>query len=248
MATTRETYFKVRERLLRQARTLEKKGFVGAKEKVPEIPKNIKKESIDRLLKYAENDYRKLKEGLKTSEGKTVREIEYEARKARTQKGQRTKKYRKYEREKEAQKAYHYNYFNDTMPQIDYASIVINNFMHDMGVYNDAFYRTMESYIKHLTDQYGEAKVAKMIQDATASGVEPQYSDRYDEEKVLAFTQRMFEYLPADDETKEEIQKSFVSEVLKESAPEFDKMREDYKTATRAARRAYYSDWKKRNR
>lgn len=245
----KELYKKVRSNLLSQVRRLEKMGFKGARERVPKIPKTIKPESISNLERLTKNKYRKLKEGLISEKGETVREVEYEARKARTERGKQTKQERKKAKrlreyvDEQTQWEYDYygqNPFEDTMNETDYADNVISNFMDDIGQWNDAFYDYMSHYIMELQQHYTNAEVAEMITKATKAGVVPSVAERYNTEYLLQYTAKMFSYLPEIGNFQKDQFMDRYAQVLGEHyQDEFDSMRKEYKTERRNARRAY---------
>ena len=233
----KELYNKVRRRLLNQARKLEKQGFKGVREKIPSIPKKITEGSIRRLEKLAERKYSKLKEGL-TSEGKTVREIEYERRQAGI---------------KKRREAYYNNRegvttIDDTLSSEDYARNIIDEYIEgDLASYNDDFASYIADFIEKLSDIYSVEEVANMLNTLADKGILPSRWQLYTAEGAYNYTSQMFSYMQSMSgssdidfwsSSKAKAVQAYNRSLAQNYSQEFEVTRDDYHRARSASRRA----------
>lgn len=223
----KDLYRKVRSKLLSQVRRLEKMGFTGAREKVPKIPKTIKPESISNLERLTKNKYAKLKEGLSTEEGKSVRDVEYERRKKGIEKA------------KKSRESYYDEDTGEVMTKSQYARNVVDNYRSELGAYNDAFSSYMDNYIEELVRRYGYWDVSRMINEMADAGVLPSRWQQYTSEGALHFTNQVFSFLPELHSVDEILAMSaYANSLMELSAQSFDDLRSDYNNERRMARQA----------
>lgn len=239
----KELYNKVRRRLLNQARKLEKQGFKGAREKIPSIPKKITEGSIRRLEKLSERGYRKLKEGLSTEQGKSVREFEWERRQKSSQKAKETR-----ERNRRARESKSYEYYDDTLSSEDYARNIIDEYIEgDLASYNDDFASYIADFIEKLVDIYSPEEVANMINTLSDKGILPTRWQLYTVEGVYNYTSQMFSYMQSLSgssdidfwsSSKAKAVQAYNNSLARNYSQEFEATRDDYHNARSAARRA----------
>ena len=223
----KELYKKVRRNLLSQVRRLEKMGFKGAREKVPKIPNTIKPESISNLERLTKDKYRKLKEGLTTEKGETVREVEYERRKESTRKA------------KESRQRYVDEDTGEIMTKSQYAENVIGNYYDELGDYNDAFSNYMRNYIDELIEIYGRWDVAMMINRMAEANVLPSRWQMYTKEGAFSYTHEMFSYMPEIRSGEDMMaMDAYSKSLMLDSTDAFDTMRTEYNNERRRAREA----------
>lgn len=225
--TIKEMYSKLRNRLLSQARRLEKMGFSGAREKIPSIPKKITEGSIRRLEKLSKDKYSGLKEGLTTEKGETVREVEYERRKESTRKA------------KESRQRYVDEDTGEIMTKSQYAENVIGNYYDELGDYNDAFSNYMRNYIDELIERYGRWDVAMMINRMAEANVLPSRWQMYTKEGAFSYTHEMFSYMPEIRSGEDMMaMDAYSKSLMLDSTDAFDTMRTEYNNERRRAREA----------
>ena len=227
LTPTQQAYKKQVKRIKQFIRRAEKRGYQFDENVIPQQPKRITKQSVERLKKLTpEQLYKKAEYGGEATYGEVVkgtkgREIE---RKLSAQKAVETRRQRKYlelyreQPELEFQQEdYSYDYYDTNEPDFTvedsynqdvtfYDRTVIQYYKQKLTEYNDVASERLLNWFEAVRQSQGDKATAQMIQQAQEAGVGLERKESYDSGKVQEYIGRMMDFLPeAGDFTKQEI-------------------------------------------
>lgn len=223
-------YAKQRRRVQQFIRRAEKRGYQFSSNILPDKPKRITKQSVERLRKLTpEKLYQKAEYGGEATGGEVVPALEGRKRErqlsaqraAETRKAlKRLEQYIPPEPSESYEDYYDYDYdYYDTDYESDinvpdtineepnfYENIVIRMYREQLQWYNQDASRMLLNWINAVITKQGRKRTAKMIQDAQQAGVGLTRQEAYSEAKVTEYIGKMMDYLPeAGNYTKQDI-------------------------------------------
>lgn len=174
-------YRRLRKNILANIRRYKSQG-AHVPVKVPDIPKKITEGSIRRLQKLTP-EY--IKERSTIIDPRTTEVITVKQKQIRQRKG----------------------YYKSTRTDVieGWVYTVLNNYDKIIRQYPKNAYKVLRPWLDGLLSQYGERKIATMLQDADANGIVIDYKIAYDDELLADYQHRLIEYLPTPEEEKADL-------------------------------------------
>lgn len=223
-------YAKQRRRVQQFIRRAEKRGYEFNPNVLPDKPKRITKQSVERLRKLTpEKLYQKAEYGGEATYGEVVpategrkRERQLAAqRAAETRKTlKRLEKYTPPEPSESYEDYYDYDYdYYEDMNEPDfeapdtlneevtfYEETIISMYRQMLQTFNQDAATKLTNWFDAVVSSQGKKDTAKMVQSAQENGVGISRGEAYSETKVTEYIDRMMDYLPeAGAFTKQEI-------------------------------------------
>ena len=201
-------YQKERQRITRQIKRMEGRGYYWDKDILPNIPKRVTQASVNRLKKIKTDDiYRKAKY-LDRETGEIM--IGLAGRKHE----RHVSAIRGAETRRRAREYYEYNDKGFIPPEatvsISMDSVFITNYRLSLNSWNDRVQDKVNRWIDELIDRFGVHDVAMMIVNGQESGVLFTRHEAYDNESLKNYMAEMIDFLPeAGDFTKDALNKEF---------------------------------------
>ena len=230
LTPTQQAYRKQVRRIKQFIRRAEKRGYQFNENVLPQQPKRITKQSVERLRKLTpEQLYKKAEYGGEATYGEVIegtkgRELErkqsarkaVETRKARQALRDISRQEQTYTPIPEEDTYYDYegdyneldfnvedNYNEDTS---FFERTVISMYRAKLSEYNEVASQRLLNWFDSVRASQGDRATAQMIQKAQEAGVGLERKESYDSNKVQEYIGAMMDYLPeAGDFTKQEI-------------------------------------------
>lgn len=187
-------YQKERQRISRQLKRMEGRGYYWDKDILPPIPKRVTQASVNRLKKLKTDDiYRKAmyldRETGEIMIGLAGRKLErHRAGMRGAETKRRTREYYEYNEDRFKP--------TDSVVSISMDDVFITNFRATLDNWNEALRNVVNDWIDHLIAEYGKHDVAVMLADGTASGCVITYQEAYDSSKLKDYMAEMIDFLP----------------------------------------------------
>lgn len=227
--TLQQQFQKERKRLQQAVRRANKRGYEFPENIVPELPKRVTKQSLQRIQSTKPADLYKKSTWVDYStgeilQGETARKLERQAVALRSAETRRQKQ--NVSRETKQEKPVtpdvssdnpksHLPDYRPAPPTKDYnkpqkeipsfANIVIQNFRAEMARFPEVAYPIFVQWLEMLQHQYELEDIANMLEQAKQNGLFPDYTVAYRKDLVLSAIGDMMEYLPASEGMKQEI-------------------------------------------
>lgn len=156
---------------------------------IPETPKRVTKQAIERLKKltpeklYSKAQFLDIETGEIVS-GKKGREIE---RSRAAKKGHETRKRNKRKKDEGPRKEPPPDFFADS---------VINMFRAHVKRFREEVVNLVFNWLDTLIQKFGKSDVARMLEDGAKAGLILTWEIAYDETKMITYLSRMLDYLP----------------------------------------------------
>lgn len=201
-------YNKVRSKILKRFRSLEKRGY-NIELTIPKIPKkkteasirNLEKLTLDRL--YKRSTYHGFASYGEEVSGVKGRQLE---RKQRSEKAIQTRKKKNFEEKTKRRETFDESFFDRNAINVWYAQVRV--------CIKGRFANALLQWMDKLIAENGEHNVAKMLYDGEAAGIIFTFDVAYDEKSFNQYTSELIKYLPDQGELYAEQMEEYKKELV----------------------------------
>lgn len=201
-------YNKVRSKILKRFRSLEKRGY-NIELTLPKIPKkkteasirNLEKLTLDRL--YKRSTYHGFASYGEEVSGVKGRQLE---RKQRSEKAIQTRKKKNFEEKTKRRETFDESFFDRNAINVWYAQVRV--------CIKGRFANALLQWMDKLIAENGEHNVAKMLYDGEAAGIIFTFDVAYDEKSFNQYTSELIKYLPDQGELYAEQMEEYKKELV----------------------------------
>lgn len=209
-------YQKERQRISRQLKRMEGRGYYWDKDILPPIPKRVTQASVNRLKKLKTDDIYRKARYLDRETGEIMIGLagrKHERHLSAMRGAETRRRAREYYEDNE-------RYFNppESTISISMDDVFIANFRSTLENWNEALQGVVNNWIDYLIDQYGRHNVAVMLADGTASGCIITYQEAYDSSKLKDYMAEMIDFLPEVSEWGKDEINEYTEELLFEGS------------------------------